>query len=376
MNTLKLVKNRIAVAFLILLLAACGTPAPEATEAPTPEPPTLRVMTYDSFSVSEEVIAQFEAEHNATVQFLKAGDTGAMLNQAILSRDNPQADVLYGVDNTFLSRALEGDIFVPYEAENLAHISDRLKLDPEYRVVPTDFGDVCLNYDKAYFEEHDLPIPQSLQDLTKPEYEGLLVVQNPASSSPGLAFLITTIGVMGTAEGTTYLDLWADLRENDVLVVDGWDTAYYSEFSGGAGSEGTRPLVVSYATSPAAEVYFSNDDEELASPPTGAITAPQTCFRQIEFAGILKNGQHRELAEAFIEFLLSESFQEDIPLQMWVFPAREDVTLPEVFAAHAQVAEEPVEMAYDASETDGSLDLRIEENRAAWIEAWTETVLR
>ena len=381
---MKPVKNRIAVAFLILLFVACGTPAPEATEAPmpeptaTPEPPPLRVMTYDSFSVSEEVIAQFEAEHNAKVQFLKAGDTGAMLNQAILSRDNPQADVLYGVDNTFLSRALEADIYVPYEAENLAHIPDHLELDPQHRVVPTDFGDVCLNYDKAYVEEHDLPVPQRLQDLTKPEYEGLLVVQNPASSSPGLAFLITTIGVMGaseetttgllgTAEGTTYLDFWADLRENDVLVVDGWDTAYYSEFSGGSGSEGTRPLVVSYATSPAAEVYFSNDDsEELESPPTGAITAPQTCFRQIEFAGILKNGQHRELAEAFIEFLLSESFQEDIPLQMWVFPAREDVTLPEVFAEHAQVAEEPVEMAYDA----------IEEQRRAWIEAWTETVLR
>ena len=380
---MKRMKSRLAVAFLILLLAACGTPAPEATEAPTPEatatpePVPLRVMTYDSFSISEEVIAQFEAEHNATVQFLKAGDTGAMLNQAILSRDNPQADVLYGVDNTFLSRALEGDIFVPYEAENLAHIPDHLKLDPEYRVVPTDFGDVCLNYDKAYFEEHDLPIPQSLQDLTKPAYEGLLVVQNPASSSPGLAFLITTIGVMGTSEETTYLDFWADLRENDVLVVDGWDTAYYSEFSGGSGSEGTRPLVVSYATSPAAEVYFgNNDNEELASPPTGAITAPQTCFRQIEFAGILKNGRHRELAQAFIEFLLSESFQEDIPLQMWVFPAREDAALPEVFAAHAQVAEEPVEMTYDASETDGSLDLRIEENRRAWIEDWTETVLR
>ncbi len=379
---MKSVKNRIAVAFLILLLVACGTPAPEAQETPettaTPEPITLRVMTYDSFSISEEVIAQFEAEHNAKVQFLKAGDTGVMLNQAILSRDNPQADVLYGVDNTFLSRALEADIYVPYEAENLAHIPDHLELDPQHRVVPTDFGDVCLNYDKAYFEEHDLPVPQSLQDLTKPEYEGLLVVENPASSSPGLAFLITTIGVMGTseettsgllgtAEGATYLDFWASLRENDVLVVDGWDTAYYSEFSGGSGSEGTRPLVVSYATSPAAEVYFSNDDsEELESPPTGAITAPQTCFRQIEFAGILKNGQHRELAEAFIEFLLSESFQEDIPLQMWVFPAREDADLPAVFAEHARVAEEPVEMAYDA----------IEEQREAWLEAWTETVLR
>jgi thiamine transport system substrate-binding protein len=357
-------KSRIVfVVIMLALLAGCAKPTPEAA---TGEPRELRVMVYDSFSISEDVIARFETENNATVQFLKAGDAGKMLNQAILSRDNPQADVLYGVDNTFLSRALNADIFDPYQAKNLSAIPTALQLDPEYRVVPTDFGDVCLNYDKAYFDEHALAVPQSLADLAKPEYEGLLVVENPASSSPGLAFLIATIGVFGE-EGVVeydYLDFWAALRANDVLVVDGWDTAYYNEFSGGSGSEGIRPIVVSYATSPAAEVYFS--EGVLTEPPTGAVTTPGTCFRQIEFAGILEGAQNRDLAEAFIEFLLSNDFQADIPLQMWVFPANPNVALPQVFVEFALEAAHPAEVSADA----------IEANREAWIEAWSDVVLR
>jgi thiamine transport system substrate-binding protein len=350
---------------LTLVLASCATPTPTATEPPTEEGPAeLRVMSHDSFNVSEDVIAAFEAEHNATVQFLKAGDTGKMVNQAILSKDTPQADVLFGVDNTFLSRALEAGIFTPYEAENLDAIPESFQRDPENRVVPIDYGDVCLNYDQAYFDEHDLTVPTSLEALTDPTYEGLLVVENPATSSPGLAFLLATVGYFGESGERTYLDYWADLRANDVLVVDGWETAYYGEFSGASGSEGTHPLVVSYATSPAAEVYFS--EEALEVPPTGAVTAPQTCFRQIEFAGILAGAENQELAEAFIEFMLSPTFQRDIPTQMWVFPVNPNVELPEVFQEHAQVAEEPVDVAYDA----------IEANREAWIEAWTETVLR
>lgn len=352
-------KLRIVLIVIVLtLLAGCAKATPEAA---TGEPRVLRVMVYDSFSVGEDVIARFEAANNATVQFLKAGDTGRMLNQAILSRDNPQADVLYGIDNTFLSRALNAGIFEPYKAEHLSAIPTELHLDTEYRVVPTDFGDVCLNYDKAYFDEHALPIPQSLADLTKPEYKGLLVVQNPASSSPGLAFLIATIGVFGEEN---YLDFWADLRANDVLVVDGWDTAYYNEFSGGAYSEGVHPLVVSYATSPAAEVFFS--EGALTEPPTGAVTAPGTCFRQIEFAGILKGTENRDLAEAFIEFLLSADFQADIPLQMWVFPANPNVALPQVFVEFALEAAQPAEVPAAA----------IEANREQWIEAWADAVLR
>lgn len=334
---------------LLLILAAC-TPTAPATR------PVLRVMTYDSFSVSESVIAEFEAAHNVTVQFLQAGDTGAMLNQAILTRANPQADVLYGVDNTFLSRALAADIFAPYPAEGLANIPEALRLDPESRVVPVAYGDVCLNYDKSYFEAQQLPVPQRLADLTRPEYRGLLVVQNPASSSPGLAFLLTTLGALGEDR---YLDFWADLRANDVLVVEGWDTAYYDEFRSGA-----RPLVVSYATSPAAEVYFS--ETPLDTPPTGAITTPGACFRQIEFAGILAGTEQRALAEAFIEFLLDDAFQSDIPLQMWVYPASRTATLPPVFSTHALTAESPVSIPAAA----------IEQHRERWITEWMDVVLR
>jgi thiamine transport system substrate-binding protein len=318
-------------------------------------------MTYSSFDISEEVVQAFESENNATVQFLDAGDTGQMLSQAILSKDNPQADVMYGLDNTFLSRALNEDIFEPYEAENLDTIPDVLELDPDHRVSPVDFGDVCLNYDKAALEEAGVEPPSSLEALTLPDYEGMTVMENPASSSPGLAFLLATIDTFGE---DTYLDYWADLRENDLLVVDDWSTAYYGQFRGGAGREGTRPIVVSYATSPAAEVYFS--EGELETPPTGAITAPGTCFRQIEFVGVLKNADQPELAKAFVEFVLGERFQEDIPLHMWVYPAHENADLPQVFEDFATKAEEPARLPAEM----------IEGNRRMWIDAWSEVVLQ
>ena len=351
---------------VMLVLAGCGAGTseqlPSAPSEPTSDSPReLRVMAYSSFDISEAVIAAFEVEHNAKVLFLDAGDTGQMVSQAILSKGNPQADVLYGVDNTFLSRALEGDIFEVYVAENLASVPDAYQLDPEHRVTPVDYGDVCLNYNRAYFADSGLAVPQTLKDLTEPEYQGLLVVENPASSSPGLAFLLATIGTFGE-DG--YLDYWGALRANDVLVVDSWDTAYYSEFTGG-----TRPIVVSYATSPAAEVYYSETPSTpgLADePPTGAVVAPGTCFRQIEFVGILKNGRNRDLAEAFVEYVLSEPFQSDIPLHMWVFPVNEDAALPDVFGQYAVTADAPAVVSADA----------IEQNREAWIEVWTDVVLR
>ncbi|MEA3397304.1 MAG: thiamine ABC transporter substrate-binding protein [Chloroflexota bacterium] len=348
---------------IMLVMAGCGAGTSEQVPAVPPVPASegpreLRVMAYSSFDISEAVIAAFEADNDAKVLFLDAGDTGQMVSQAILSKGNPQADVLYGVDNTFLSRALEGDIFEAYTAENLASVPDAYQLDPEHRVTPVDYGDVCLNYNRAYFADSGLAVPETLEDLTKPEYQGLLVVENPASSSPGLAFLLATIGTFGE-DG--YLDYWRALRVNDVLVVDSWDTAYYGEFTAG-----TRPIVVSYATSPAAEVYYSEAPGLADESPTGAVVAPGTCFRQIEFVGILKNGRNRDLAEAFVEYVLSEPFQRDIPLHMWVFPVNEDATLPDVFAQHAVTADAPAVVSADA----------IEQNREAWIEAWMDVVLR
>ncbi|MGD9030531.1 MAG: thiamine ABC transporter substrate-binding protein, partial [Anaerolineae bacterium] len=231
---------RVIVLLGLLVLAACGpaptpTEEPAATAAPTEkpaptEPGTVRLMTHDSFDISEEVLQAFESQHNAKVEILKAGDAGVVLNQAILSRDNPLADVLYGVDNTLLSRALDADIFVPYESPALQEIPDRLELDEQHRALPVDYGDVCLNYDRAWFESAGLEPPAALEDLTEADYQGLTVVQNPATSSPGLAFMLATIGHFGETGDATWLDYWADLRDNDLLVTEGWSAAYYEQF--------------------------------------------------------------------------------------------------------------------------------------------------
>ncbi len=335
---------------LACLLAACGQPVPK----------TLTVMTHDSFAVSEPVVTAFETEHNVDVQFLASGDTGEALNKAILSAGSPMADVFYGVDNTFLSRALEADLFEPYNSPLLATIPDSFELDPSHRALPIDYGDVCLNYDRAYFEERGLPPPANLEDLLRPDLRGLLVVENPASSSPGLAFLLATVGHFGP-EG--YLDFWRGLRQNDVLVVNDWETAYYTEFSGSSG-RGPRPIVVSYGSSPAFEAIFAA--EPVSEPPTAAVVADGSCFRQIEFAGILKGTRNRRLAEAWIDFMLGTTFQEDMPLQMYVFPVNPEASLDELFVRYLAVPEKP---AYVSPED-------IAAHREEWIRAWTEVVLQ
>lgn len=359
-------KQILTLITLLLILTACGvtstdTSSPIATPAQetVAEPAVITLMSHDSFNVSEEVIAEFEQANQAEVQLLPAGDAGAALNQAILSKNNPLADIFFGVDNTFMSRALNEDIFEPYESPLLADVPDEFELDPEYRLLPVDYGDVCLNYDKAWFEEQSLAPPATLEDLADPAYQGLTVVENPATSSPGLAFLLATIGSFGE-DG--YLDYWQSLRENDVLVTDGWEDAYWGQFT--AASDGDRPVVVSYASSPPAEVYFAEEPPEEA--PTAAVTGDGACFRQVEFIGILRGTQQRDLAEKLIDFMLGERFQEDIPLQMFVYPVNQKAELPEVFVNYSTVPENPATVPPEA----------IEANREQWIEAWTETVLR
>jgi thiamine transport system substrate-binding protein len=343
--------------------SAVTTTDQTTTTQPAGNSRTLTVMTHDSFSASKDVIAKFEAQCGCKVVFLKSGDAGLALNKAILAKANPFADAFYGVDNTFLSRALAAGIFEPYDSPALAQIPAMDKLDPSNQLLPVDYGYVNLNYDRAYFAQHNLAVPQTLRDLTKPEYKGLLVVENPATSSPGMAFLLTTVAVFGETGSYTYLDYWKDLRTNDVLVVDGWDNAYNQRFSAGPG-KGDRPLVVSYATSPAAEVYYA--DPQPAESPTGNILPPKESFRQVEFVGILKGAKNPDLAKEWVDFMLGPDFQADIPLQMWVYPTRTGTPLPEVFTKFAQVPNEPAALTPQ----------QIDTGRDQWLQAWTDTVLR
>lgn len=353
-------------ALVALITTACAPITPAAPAGATGTAPTasgspteLVVVTHDSFAVSEDVLKQFEQANNARVQILKSGDAGSTLNKAILAgADNPLGDVLFGVDNTFLGRALAADLFEPYAPPAAAALPAALRLDSENRLTPIDFGDVCINYDKQWFADKKLTPPQTLQDLTKPEYKSLLVVENPATSSPGLAFLLASVANFGADK---YLDFWKQLRANDVAISEGWEDAYNvkSTWSG----SGDRPLVVSYATSPAAEVYFS--EGKRTEPPTGNVLGKNACFRQIEFAGVFKHAAHPDLARKFIDFMLSPAFQADIPIQMFVFPAVPSTPLPDFY----KFAETPAQPAL----LDPAL---IDANREKWIKEWTQVVLR
>jgi thiamine transport system substrate-binding protein len=357
-------KLLIILALAAGLLTACQSATPPAgepdKETAAAAPQTLVLAGHDSFSVSEEVIAQFEEANNVTLQFLSLGDAGEALNKIILSKGAPLADVFFGVDNAFLSRALNADVFTPYESPQLANIPDDLKLDPENRLLPVDFGFVNINADRLWFEEQGLPLPETLEDLTKPAYAGLLVVENPATSSPGLAFLLATIGHFGE-DG--YLDFWRALADNDVLVSDGWSEAYFEHFTVGSGGAGDRPLVVSYSTSPPADVIYASDGR--TEPASVNINPPDGTFRQIEFVGVLAGTKQPELARKLVDFMLSTPFQEDAPLQMFVYPANQDAQLPDLFVQFAEVPTDPAQVAPEA----------IEANREAWIQAWTDVMV-
>jgi thiamine transport system substrate-binding protein len=349
----------LVVALVVGLTAgACGSDG-EPTSGAKPPTKTVVLMTHDSFAVSPAVLAAFTHETGFKVKVLKSGDAGKALSEALLVKDRPVADAFFGVDNTFLSRALDNDLFDVYAANDIEQVPSRFRLDPKNRVTPIDNANVCVNDDRPWFG-HDgrPPAPTSLADLAKPAYRKLLVVENPSSSSPGLAFLLATIAEFGD-DG--WRDYWRDLRQNGVSVVDGWEQAYTADFTAGGGS-GDKPLVVSYATDPAADVVFS--DGKKQTPTVGVV--PGTCFGQIEFAGVLSNAKNPTGAQALIDFMLTRRFQEDLPLQMYVYPVLPAAKLPPVFTRFAVPPKDPLTMSAST----------IGEHRNEWIDEWTRIVLR
>jgi thiamine transport system substrate-binding protein len=338
------------------------TPAPGGSPSPPAGArPELVLLTHDAFALTDTLLQGFERDHHVTLKVLKSGDAGAMVNQAILSKAHPLGDVLYGIDNTFLSRALTAGIFDPYVAPAAASVQGGFQLDPEGRVTPIDYGDVCLNIDRSAFAAGNPPAPKGLADLTGAPYRGMLVVESPATSSPGLAFMLATIARFGESGSYTWLDYWRDLRANEVKVSPSWNDAYETQFTAGSG-KGDRPIVVSYASSPPAAVYYA------ATPPADAPTEAilDGCFRQVEFAGVLAGTAQPSLARAFVDFMLSPGVQEDIPLQMFVFPVVQGTPLPDVFTKYAKLPSRP--LTIDPAS--------IAANRDRWIGEWTATVLR
>jgi thiamine transport system substrate-binding protein len=338
------------VAAAVLVGAGCG-----GGDAPT----EVVLVTHDSFAVSKGVRQAFEEESGLSLRILQAGDANETLNRALLTAGDPQGDVIFGIDDSVLSRALEGDLLEEYVSPERAALEPDFAEPDHPHVTPIDHGEVCLNVDRAWFTEHGIAPPTRLADLRLPRYRNRLVVENPATSSPGLAFLLATVATFGDPGWQAY---WTDLRANGVLAVDGWEEAYTQQFSGAAGSPGKRPIVVSYATSPAAEVIFAS--KPLQTSPTAAVEAG--CYRQVEYAGILRGARNEDGAKQLIDFMLSERFQSDVPGSMFVYPVRDGVELPEAFVEHAIVPADPLQLPAE----------RIDRNRDRWVARWTEIVVR
>lgn len=321
---------------------------------------SVTLLAYDSFTPSEGIFDAFTAATGTKVNVVLGGDAGELVSKAILTAGNPEGDVLWGVDNTLSSRAIDGDIFEQYTSKNTEFMGDDVTslIAPDNVLTPVDTGDVCVNYDKAWFENKNIAPPSSLADLIKPEYKNLLVTQNPNTSSPGLAFVLATIAKFGE---NSWQDYWSSLRDNGVKIVDGWTQAYTVDFSGSSG-KGDYPLVVSYGSSPPAEVVYA--DPPIAEPPTGVIES--TCFRQVEFAGVLRGAKNPVAARALVDYLTSETFQADLPLTLFVYPVNTKVVLPEVFTKFAVKPTTPLSLSAPDIET----------NRAKWIELWTSAALR
>ncbi|ASJ04860.1 thiamine ABC transporter substrate-binding protein [Thermococcus barossii] len=334
--------RRLATLLLtLLLLGAIGAARPVKAEE------TLTVYSYDSIEWwMKEIIPIFEQKYGVKVNLVLIGDAGEVLNRLILEKDNPQADVVVGIDNSYLAKAIDAGILEPYRPANADVIPDWIieKFDPTFHLTPYDYGYIAINYRKDMVQKP----PESLEDLTKPEWKGKLIIEDPRTSSPGMAFLLWTIAVYGD----DWLDYWERLKENDVQIVEGWSAAW------NAFTKGEYPLVLSYATSPAATVYYDNNTN------VGAVAFREGNYLQIEGAGIVKGAKHPELAKKFIEFLISEEAQEKLPLNQWMYPVNRNVKTPEVFK-YAVKVEKPVTV--DPKDIEKNYDL--------WLRQWTQLMV-
>lgn len=362
-TTKKLAVGAVAAALGVSTLTACGGGSEDSTSSDGAKSKSVTLVAHDSFAASDSVLKEFTEQTGYTVKVLKSGEAGEALNKEILTKGSPQGDVFFGVDNTLLSRALDNGLFTPYEAKGLDQVRADVRLDDtEHRVTPVDTGDICVNYDKKYFADMKLAPPESFADLTKPAYKDLLVVENAEQSSPGLGFLLGTVAAYGD-DG--WQDYWKKLKANGVQVVDSWEQAYNEDFSGSAGgkkAKAERPLVVSYASSPPVEVLYADPQPKEA--PTGV--AAGTCFRQIEFAGLLQGAKNEAGGKALLDFLVSKTFQEDMPLNMFVNPVVDGAKLPALFTDHGAVVDNPETVAPE----------KIAKNRDEWIQSWSSLVVK
>jgi thiamine transport system substrate-binding protein len=332
-----------ALGLAAMTLAGCSLVG-GGEQAPTGH--TVTLVTHDSWAVDKALWADFQKTSGITVKVSTNGDAGALTNKLVLTKANPIGDIAYGVDSTFASRALKEGVFAPYTSPDASKGPQRYQLDDSHRLTAIDVGDVCLNVDTGWYAQHNLPAPTGYDDLIDPKYKGQTVVEDPSTSSPGLAFLLGTVKQFG-ADG--WPAFWSKLKANDVKVDAGWDEAYTQDFSGSSG-KGPRPVVVSYASSPADEIGSDG------KPRTKALLS--TCYRQVEYSGLLAGAKNPDDAKKVLDFLISQKFQEQVPASMYVYPSREGVALPDAWKTAAPLPDAPAQLPAD----------QVDANREKWVQ--------
>ena len=331
---MKFLRSLLATSF-VLVLTSCSSQSSKSSTDATPNEVIL--LAYDAFTPKDGIFDAFTAATGAKVKVVTSGDTGTLISKAILTVGNPEGDVLWGLDNTLLSRAQKAELLTSYE--------------------PVDTGDICVNYDKQWFASRNIAPPTSLEDLALSTYKNLLTVQDPVASSPGLGFLLGTIAHFGVDK---WQDYWKSLKANGVHIAPDWTTAYTIDFSGSSG-KGKFPLVVSYGSSPPAEVLYA--EKPIDTPPTAVIES--TCFRQTEYVGALRGTRNPNNAKLLISYLLDEPFQESMPLSLFVFPVNKQATLPDLFTQFAVTPKNPLTLE----------PADIEKNRDTWLNSWRDIIL-
>jgi thiamine transport system substrate-binding protein len=337
--------NIVAVGTALLLLLAGTAAASPAVE----QEAQLVVYAYDSFVAewgpAPLIVPKFEEEHGVRVEVISVGDAGQVLNRAILEKDDPKADIIVGIDNNMLSRALEESVLQRYRSPNLDAVPQWLIFDDSHSVTPFDYGYFAFVFDSEALANP----PSSLEELTDSRFRKRIIVQDPRTSSPGLGFLLWTVAVYGEQ----YLEYWRRLEPNLLTITAGWDTAY------GMFTSGEAPMVLSYTTSPAYHAEYEQTDRFRA------LLFDEGHYLQVEGMGILRGAPHPVAARKFIDFILTEEFQTEIPLTNWMYPVDPEVGTPDSFRF--------------APKPDRSLQLQAEEirtNRDRWIDAWVKQVSR
>ena len=344
-----------AVTTAALLTTSCSVRT--GSEESGSDATTVTLMTHDSFALPDELLAEFEERSGMTLEVVRSGDAGSLTNQLVLSKDQPVGDVVFGLDNTFASRAVDAGVLAEYLSVELPGSGGEYVLDGEGSelLTPVSWGDVCVNVDVDWFAAEGIEPPQTLDDLVDPRYEDLFVTPGASTSSPGFAFLLATIGRYGE-DG--WQDYWSDLMANGARIVSGWSDAYEVDFTAGGG-DGDRPIVLSYNSSPPFTI-----PEGEQRPTTRALL--DTCFRQVEYAGVLAGSDNAEGAAELVDFMTSPSFQAALPDSMYVFPVDDEVALPPLWARWAEPAPAPIDVP----------PAEIAENRDDWLREWSDVTAR